>query len=113
MLKYSYICIMKVSKRQFSTSKLHKVAKVLKTISHPVKLEILEVLEAEEPLDVSTICARIGVECEISMMSHHLSKMKDNNILISDKIGKQVFYRIADRQILSIFDCLESCDMLS
>ncbi|MDG1760475.1 MAG: metalloregulator ArsR/SmtB family transcription factor [Flavobacteriaceae bacterium] len=103
---------MKVSKRQFSTSKLHKVAKVLKTISHPVKLEILEVLESEEPLDVSTICERIGAECEISMMSHHLTKMKDNHILVSEKSGKQVFYSIADRQILNIFDCLEGCDMI-
>lgn len=103
---------MKVSKRQFSTRKLQKVAKVLKTISHPVKLEILEVLETDEPLDVSTLCERIGADCEISMMSHHLAKMKDNNILISEKSGKQVFYSITDRQILNIFDCLERCDMI-
>ena len=71
------------------------------------KCAILEVLETEEPLDVSTICKRIGAECEISMMSHHLAKMKDNDILVSEKKGKQVFYRIKDRKILNIFDCLE------
>ena len=76
---------MKLTKRKFSITKLQKVAKILKTISHPVKLEILEILESDEPLDVSTICSRISNECEISMMSHHLSKMKDNGVLISEK----------------------------
>jgi DNA-binding transcriptional ArsR family regulator len=111
ILKYSYIYLMKSTKRQFSVLKLQQVAKILKTISHPVKLEILEVLESNEPLDVSSICNKIGINCEISMMSHHLSKMKDNGVLVSEKKGKQVFYKIADRQLLSIFDCMEGCDL--
>lgn len=103
---------MKVTKRKLSSSKLQAVAKILKTIAHPVKLEILEVLETEEPLDVSTICKRIGAECEISMMSHHLAKLKDNGIVTSEKIGKQVYYKIENRHILKIFDCMESCDLI-
>lgn len=103
---------MKSTKRGFSAGDLEKVAKILKTIAHPVKLEILEILESEEPLDVSTICSKIGAECEISMMSHHLAKMKDNGIVVSEKKGKQVFYRIADRSLLSIFDCMESCKLI-
>lgn len=103
---------MKVTKRKLSLKKLQAVAKILKTIAHPVKLEILEVLETEEPLDVSTICKRIGADCEISMMSHHLNKLKDNGIVSSEKKGKQVYYRIADRHILSIFDCMESCELI-
>jgi len=102
----------KVIKRKLSTSKLQAVAKILKTIAHPVKLEILEVLDAEEPLDVSTICKRIGAECEISMMSHHLTKLKDNGILTSEKKGKQVYYRIANRYILNIFDCMKKYEIV-
>lgn len=103
---------MKVAKRKFSATKLQTTAKILKTIAHPVKLEILQVLEAEEPLDVSTICQRIGAECEISMMSHHLNKLKDNGIVTSEKKGKQVYYRIANRNILNIFDCMENYELL-
>lgn len=99
-------------KRNISPEKLEKVAKILKTIAHPVKLEILQVLEKEEALDVSSICQAIDRECELSMMSHHLAKMRDNGILKSKKKGKQVFYEIADRQILSIFDCMDRCDFL-
>jgi len=103
---------MKATKRNFSLSKLEKIAKVLKTIAHPVKLEILEILESEGPLDVSTICSKIGAGCEISMMSHHLAKLKDNGILISEKRGKQVFYNITDKRLLKIFDCIEGCDLI-
>ena len=112
MLSYSYVCNMKLSQRNFTSDKLNAVAKIFKTIAHPVKLEILEILEAEEPLDVSSICERINAFCETSMMSHHLAKMKDNGILRSQKKGKQVFYTIADRQILSLFDCMDKCIIL-
>lgn len=99
-------------KRKLSANKLKKVANILKTISHPVKLEILEILEQYIKLDVSTILEKLKIKCEISMLSHHLSKMKDNGILISDKKGKQVFYSIADRNILKIFECMENCKLI-
>ncbi len=101
---------MKTTRRKFSAQKLQQAAKLLKTIAHPVKLEILEILEGEEALDVSTLCARLSGECDISMMSHHLAKMRDNGILVAEKRGKQVFHRIADRQLLKLFDCLEEYD---
>lgn len=91
---------------------LERFAKVLKTIAHPVKLDIMRILELNEPLDVSSICDYIGAKCEISMMSHHLSKMKDNGILVSEKKGKQVFYRLADRKILNIFKCMLGSDLI-
>ena len=89
--------------RNYSGADLQALSRVLKTIAHPVKLEILKVLESQEPLDVSSICAAIGAGCRISMMSQHLSKMKDTGILKSEKKGKQVFYAIADRRVLQVF----------
>jgi ArsR family transcriptional regulator len=77
-------------------------ARTLKVIAHPVKLQILHLLSKGEPLDVTTLCSKVGAECEITMMSHHLSKMKDNGILVSEKIGKRVFYSIKDHEIVNI-----------
>jgi len=103
---------MKSTTHPLSVEKLTQVARVLKTIAHPARLEILSVLEQEEPLDVSTICERIDHPCEISMMSHHLAKMRDNGLLVSEKVGKHIYYRLADRHILSIFECMEKCDII-
>lgn len=104
---------MQTESSKMSRGKLEALAKILKTIAHPVKLEILMHLKDEEPLDVSTLCFKIGVGCEISMMSHHLAKMKDNGLLKSDKKGKQVYYSIANRDILNLFSCMEHSQLLS
>ena len=101
---------MKTTQTAPTRMQLSHTAKVLKAIAHPVKLEILSILAEKEPLDVSSLCAHVGMECQISMMSHHLSKMKDNGVLLSEKRGKQVFYRIADRTYLNLFKCLEPID---
>lgn len=95
-----------------SRDKLQVAARLLKVIAHPVKLEILQLLGKGEPMDVSSLCECIGAGCEISMMSHHLAKMKDNGILKSEKRGKQVFYSIADKSILNLLDCLDQCDLI-
>lgn len=95
--------------RDLSVETLQKAARILKTVAHPARLSILQVLEEEERMDVSGLCSAIGQDCEISMMSHHLAKMRDNGILTSQKEGKRVYYSIADKNILNIFDCMGKC----
>ncbi len=103
---------MRKVKRNISAEQLEMVAIVLKAISHPVRLEILEILEVEEPQSVSAIKEQLSVEVEQSMLSHHLIKLKDKGILVSQKEGKRILYRIKDRQILKIFDCMEKCSFI-
>ncbi len=100
------------SQATLSKSKLQVAARLLKVMAHPVKLEILQLLGTNAPMDVTTLCDRIGPGCEISMMSHHLSKMRDNGILVSEKKGKQVFYAIADRSLMKLIACLNQCDLI-
>lgn len=95
-----------------SRDQLQTGARLLKVLAHPVKLEILQYLGANGPMDVSSLCSCIGADCEISMMSHHLAKMKDNGILTSDKNGKQVFYSIADKSVLKLLVCLDQCNLI-
>ena len=103
---------MQKTKRNLSITELGKVAEVLKAISHPVRLEILEVLEVAEPLTVSDIREQIDIEVEQSLLSHHLIKLKDKGVLKSVKQGKNIYYSICDRQILKIFDCMEKCSFI-
>lgn len=87
--------------------KMARMAKILRIISHPVRLEILRILSEYGEMDVSSICAKVGGECEFSMMSHHLAKMKDNDLLLSEKKGKQVFYRLTDPRLLEIVEATQ------
>lgn len=97
---------------KISFEKLERAAEVLKTISHPVRLEIIEHLAESEPLCVGDLQARLRTQVEQSMLSHHLIKMKDKGILVCEKRGTHIFYRLADRTFLNMFDCLASCPLL-
>ena len=101
-----------ISKRiQLDADQVTRVAEILKTIGHPVRLEILEALEEKEPLSVSEIQERINLVTEQSLLSHHLIKMRDRGILSCEKNGMNVMYRLKDRHILNIFDCMQECSL--
>ncbi|MBL7811555.1 MAG: helix-turn-helix transcriptional regulator [Bacteroidetes bacterium] len=98
--------------RKLNHTQIIKVAELLKTIGHPVRLEIMEILETQEPLCVSEIQQRLETPVEQSLLSHHLIKMKDKGVLSCEKDGMHMRYRLQDRSILHIFDCMESCNMV-
>ncbi|HMQ68905.1 MAG TPA: metalloregulator ArsR/SmtB family transcription factor [Ignavibacteria bacterium] len=101
-----------ITKRtNLNAEQVTRVAEILKTIGHPVRLEILEALEEKEPLSVSEIQERINLDTEQSLLSHHLIKMKDRGILKCEKNGMNVMYRLEDRSILKIFDCMQACSL--
>ena len=89
--------------------KLGKIAEVLKVISHPVRLEVLELLIKEGTLSVADI--RSEIEVEQSLLSHHLTKMKDKGVLNFYKKGKHNFYQVAIEEIANIFECMRHCKL--
>ena len=97
--------------RNISIDTIRKMAEVLKTIGHPLRLKVLEALEEEEVLTVSELLEKVPMEVEQSLLSHHLIKMKDKGVLRSEKKGMHVHYSLADRSILKIFDCMQNCDL--
>lgn len=104
---------MSKTKLSIDSDAIVRVAEILKTIGHPLRLQILEALEEKEPLNVTEIQEKIESNTGQSLLSHHLIKMKDRGILKCEKQGMNVLYRIEDRNILKIFECMESCNFFS
>ncbi|HKI51485.1 MAG TPA: metalloregulator ArsR/SmtB family transcription factor [Geothermobacteraceae bacterium] len=84
---------------------LNARATVLKAMAHPTRLFIIEELEKEERC-VCALTEQIGVD--VSTVSKHLSVLKQAGIVIDDKRGNQVFYRLRVPCILNFFGCVES-----
>lgn len=89
------------------------IANLLKCIAHPVKLDILALLNQQEALNVSEIQMMLGCDCEQSMLSHHLIKMKDKGILSSSKQGKNIYYSLQMKEIAGILPVLQSLEIES
>jgi len=80
-------------------------AKILKAMAHPSRLFIIEELEKGERC-VCELTEMIGAD--VSTISKHLSVLKQAGILIDDKRGNQVFYRLRVPCVLNFFGCVES-----
>jgi len=80
-------------------------AGVLKAMAHPTRLFIIEELEKEERC-VCDLTEQIGAD--VSTVSKHLSVLKQAGIVVDDKRGNQVFYRLRVPCILNFFGCVES-----
>lgn len=91
-----------------SIEMIQKMAETLKVIAHPTRLSILKLLKKEGSLSVSEIQSKLACDCEQSMLSHHLIKMKDRGVLKSDKSGKFISYDLVNENICKIFDCMKS-----
>jgi ArsR family transcriptional regulator len=80
-------------------------ARVLKAMAHPTRLFIIEELEKDERC-VCDLTAMIGAD--VSTVSKHLSVLRQAGIVVDDKRGNQVFYRLRVPCILNFFGCIES-----
>jgi len=83
---------------------LNARVKVLKAMAHPSRLFIIEELEKGERC-VCKLTEMIGAD--ISTISKHLSLLKQAGIVIDEKRGNQVFYRLRVPCIISFFGCVE------
>jgi ArsR family transcriptional regulator len=87
--------------------KLERIAFILKTVAHPLRLGIVHLLEQHPRLSVSSITE--ALESEQSLVSHHLQTMKLKGILSSRRDGRSVMYSLKERDVSLIIECLENC----
>lgn len=93
-----------------NAERIDKIADILKVIAHPVRLKVVEALQNDRKLTVSELADY--VQAEQSLVSHHLTKMKDKGVLVAKREGKNIYYQLADQQITKVFDCIGNCDFL-
>jgi DNA-binding transcriptional ArsR family regulator len=79
------------------------VAEVLKAVAHPVRLQIIELLEAGE-MCVGDIVTALGVKQAIT--SQQLNMMKDKGVLNCRRDGVKVYYRIENKDVIKLLYCL-------
>lgn len=89
-----------------------RAAEILKCIAHPVRLQLLNALSDKKTLNVSELQIILNCECEQSMLSHHLTKMKDKGILTSEKEGKFIYYTLVDSKIQNLLGCLSNSTII-
>jgi len=84
---------------------LEAKAMVLKALGHPTRLWIAERL-AEGERCVCELVEQLDVD--FSTISKHLTVLKQAGVVVDDKRGKQVYYRLKVPCILQFMPCVEA-----
>jgi len=79
-------------------------AKVMKALAHPSRLFIVDELSRGERC-VCELTEMIGAD--MSTVSKHLSLLKKTGVVLDERRGQQVFYRLRVPCILNFFGCIE------
>ncbi|HRE40028.1 MAG TPA: metalloregulator ArsR/SmtB family transcription factor [Ignavibacteria bacterium] len=80
-------------------------AEVFKSISHPERLSIVEVLSPDKKSSVTEIYESLRLPQ--AKVSHHLTILKNKGILISEKKGKNIFYSLSNPGLAKVLKTIE------
>ena len=80
-------------------------AKVMKALAHPSRLFIVDELSRGERC-VCELTEMIGAD--VSTVSKHLALLKRAGVVLDERRGQQVFYRLRVPCILNFFGCVEA-----
>ncbi|MBB5832784.1 ArsR/SmtB family transcription factor [Brachybacterium aquaticum] len=71
-------------------------ANLFKGLAHPFRIRILELLSAAPEVSVASL--QQETELEASHLSQHLAVLRRHHLVISERRGSHVYYRLADRR---------------
>lgn len=80
----------------------------IRTLSNPVRLEILEVLKAGGPMHASEIIKEIQEPVSVPMLSQHLSKLRLTKLVEAKNSGGRSQYTLNNKAVASVLHRLEA-----
>ncbi len=93
--------------KKLDAKKLDEAASKLRAIAHPMRIAIIEMLDKNKQMNVTSIYKNLNIEQ--ASASHHLNILKNKGILVSKRNGKKTFYSLRDEALTQIIDCIEKC----
>ncbi len=92
---------------RIAPKRLKRAAYVLKAVAHPVRISIIDILDQSGKMSVSGMQEILQIEQ--SLLSHHLTNLRDKGIVDTERAGKSILYFLTDRTITNIIGCINTC----
>jgi DNA-binding transcriptional ArsR family regulator len=85
--------------------------RLLDSIRDPVRMDIILLLGKASPMNVGDIASQFRISRPA--ISHHLKVLKDAGIVLSEKNGQEIYYRLDRAHLVAglrmIADIIENC----
>ena len=94
----------KQTKPAGSVQDFAEAAECLKTLAHPVRLRIVQLL-----LHGRYTVGELAEDCEIpdNVASENLRLLQRCGFLVSEREGRRVYYQVAEPHLSKLMDCIE------
>lgn len=84
-------------------ARIERAAEILKTVAHPLRLRIVELLESGEK-SVNELKDLLGATQPLT--SQHLLQMRMRGVLGSRREGTLVYYSVANPDVVKVIHCI-------
>jgi DNA-binding transcriptional ArsR family regulator len=91
-------------KTHFSNDFLESSTETLRAIAHPIRLSIIDLLHRNKEMTVTEIFEQLKIDQAIA--SHHLRIMKNQDIVMVKRDGKNSYYSLRNDNYFDIVDTL-------
>ena len=82
-------------------------ASMLRSMVHPMRMAIIELLAANKRLSVTEIYEKLNIEQ--ATCSYHLNLLKNNRVLESKRESRKIFYSLKHEKLKEIISSLDRC----
>lgn len=89
--------------RLIALAHYEELARIGKALASPVRLRLIDLLR-QGPRSVDVLASRSGVE--VANVSQHLQQLRAAHIVVSEKQGQQVVYRLSNADVSAFFASL-------
>lgn len=88
--------------------KLEVAKETIRAITHPLRITIVQMLLKNEKMSVTQIYEELKIEQPTA--SHHLSILKDKNILDAKRTGRMICYSVKANILEKVLKCIDQCN---
>lgn len=99
--------VIELERNKIDRSQFEEAAYVLKALANETRLCVIMQLSKEGEKSVTELMEQM--DCEQSLLSHHLTDMRAKGILRCRKSGKNSFYSLSDKRFSNVLKCVMSC----
>jgi DNA-binding transcriptional ArsR family regulator len=97
--------IVKTQRNLIPMAAMAQAAECLKTLSHPVRLRITQLL-LQDRYTVGELAEACDVQSH--MASEHLRLMEHCGLLTKQREGRKIYYQVAEPHLADIMNCIEA-----
>ncbi|MGI6343290.1 MAG: ArsR/SmtB family transcription factor [Bacteroidales bacterium] len=94
-------------KKKLDLEKLQVAADKIKSLAHPVRIAIVELIIEHKQLNVTQIYTKLNLKQAVA--SHHLSVLRSRGLLETERKGREIIYKVKDGILFDIIECINKC----